>query len=216
MTVWPGRVQQCRERHVLANKDGVSGRLIHGARRRPCPPGSDPRRRRERSNRCSFIVWPAAIPVGGGVRLDPGLTWTITVPAGTSSGKVWGRTGCSFDGAGRGSCATGDCGGVLSCSLSGRTIGRRKFAMATATTKSLSGQPPLTLAEFTIGGGGKQDFYDLSVIDGFNVAMSFSCSTGVTVTCRADKCPDAYLFPTDDKKTHACNGNSNYQVVFCP
>jgi hypothetical protein len=30
---------------------------------------------------------------------------------------VWGRTGCSFDGSGRGSCATGDCGGALSCML---------------------------------------------------------------------------------------------------
>uniref|UniRef100_A0A0E0FEH6 Thaumatin-like protein n=1 Tax=Oryza meridionalis TaxID=40149 RepID=A0A0E0FEH6_9ORYZ len=146
------------------------------------------------TNRCSFTVWPAATPVGGGTQLNPGQAWTINVPAGTSSGRVWGRTGCSFDGAGRGSCQSADCGGALSCSLSGR--------------------PPLTLAEFTIGGN--QDFYDLSVIDGYNLAMSFSCSSGVTVTCRDSRCPDAYLFPEDNTKTHACGGNSNYQVVFCP
>uniref|UniRef100_A0A0E0RKB8 Thaumatin-like protein n=1 Tax=Oryza rufipogon TaxID=4529 RepID=A0A0E0RKB8_ORYRU len=146
------------------------------------------------TNRCSFTVWPAATPVGGGTQLSPGQTWTINVPSGTSSGRVWGRTGCSFDGSGRGSCATGDCAGALSCTL--------------------SGQKPLTLAEFTIGGS--QDFYDLSVIDGYNVAMSFSCSSGVTVTCRDSRCPDAYLFPEDNTKTHACSGNSNYQVVFCP
>jgi hypothetical protein len=146
------------------------------------------------TNRCSFTVWPAATPVGGGTQLNPGQTWTINVPAGTSSGRVWGRTGCNFDGAGRGGCATGDCGGALSCSLSGR--------------------PPMTLAEFTLGGS--QDFYDLSVIDGYNVAMSFSCSSGVGLTCRDSRCPDAYLFPSDNSKTHACRGNSNYQVVFCP
>jgi len=145
------------------------------------------------TNKCGFTVWPAATPVGGGTQLNSGATWTINVPAGTSSGRVWGRTGCSFSG-NRGSCQTGDCGGALACTL--------------------SGQPPLTLAEFTIGGS--QDFYDISVIDGFNVGMAFSCSTGVGLVCRSSSCPDAYLFPNDSTKTHACSGNSNYQVTFCP
>jgi hypothetical protein len=131
--------------------------------------------------------------VAGGTQLDPGQTWTVDVPAGTQSGRVWGRTGCSFNG-GSGSCQTGDCGGALSCTL--------------------SGQPPMTLAEFTIGGS--QDFYDISVIDGYNLPMLFSCSTGVTLNCGGSSCPDAYLFPADNTKTHACNGNSNYQVTFCP
>jgi hypothetical protein len=60
---------------------------------------------------------------------------------------------------------------------------------------------PLTLAEFTIGGGGNQDFYDISVIDGYNLAMAFSCSTGVGLVCRSSSCPDAYLFPNDNTKT---------------
>uniref|UniRef100_J3NF75 Thaumatin-like protein n=1 Tax=Oryza brachyantha TaxID=4533 RepID=J3NF75_ORYBR len=51
------------------------------------------------TNQCSFTVWPAATPVGGGAQLEPGRTWAIDVPAGTSSGRVWGRTGCSFDAA---------------------------------------------------------------------------------------------------------------------
>ncbi|XP_062203434.1 thaumatin-like pathogenesis-related protein 4 [Phragmites australis] len=144
------------------------------------------------TNNCGFTVWPAATPVGGGRQLDPHQTWTFDVPAGTSSGRVWGRTGCSFNG-GRGSCQTGDCGGALSCTL--------------------SGQPPLTLAEFTIGGA--QDFYDISVIDRFNIGMAFSCSTGVGLVCRDSSCPDAYHQP-NEMKTHACNGNSNYQVTFCP
>ncbi|KAJ1266575.1 hypothetical protein BS78_08G162600 [Paspalum vaginatum] len=147
------------------------------------------------TNNCGSTVWPAATPVGGGTQLNPGQTWTVDVPAGTQSGRVWGRTGCSFNG-GSGSCQTGDCGGQLSCTL--------------------SGQPPMTLAEFTIGGGGAQDFYDISVIDGYNLAMAFSCSTGVALNCGGPQCPDAYLFPSDNTKTHACNGNSNYQVTFCP
>ncbi|CAD6269423.1 unnamed protein product [Miscanthus lutarioriparius] len=145
------------------------------------------------TNNCGSTVWPAATPMGGGTQLDPGQSWTVNVPAGTQSGRVWGRTGCSFNG-GSGSCQTGDCGGALSCTL--------------------SGQPPMTLAEFTIGGS--QDFYDISVIDGYNLPMLFSCSTGVTLNCGGSSCPDAYLFPADNTKTHACSGNSNYQVTFCP
>ncbi|GJN35584.1 hypothetical protein PR202_gb24375 [Eleusine coracana subsp. coracana] len=146
------------------------------------------------TNRCGYTVWPAATPVGGGRQLNSGDTWTFTVPAGTNGGRVWGRTGCSFNG-NSGRCSSGDCGGALSCTL--------------------SGQPPLTLAEFTIGNG--QDFYDISVIDGFNVPLSFSCSNGPNLVCRADRCPDAYLFPSDNSKNHACNGNNNgYQVTFCP
>ena len=148
------------------------------------------------TNNCGYTVWPAATPVGGGTQLNPGGTWTITVPAGTSSGRVWGRTGCSFNG-GSGSCQTGDCAGALSCTL--------------------SGQPPLTLAEFTLGtSGGNQDFYDISVIDGYNLAMAFACSAGDRIVCTGSQCPQAYLFPDDNSKLHHCPGNSNYQVTFCP
>jgi hypothetical protein len=78
-----------------------------------------------------------------------------------------------------------------------------------------SGQPPATLAEYTIGGNGANDFYDISVIDGYNLPMDFSCSTGVALRCRDSNCPDAYHQP-NDVKTHGCNGNSNYQITFCP
>ncbi|CAL5214758.1 unnamed protein product [Lathyrus oleraceus] len=150
-------------------------------------------------NRCSYTVWPAATPRGGGRQLNSGQTWSIDIPAGTSSGRIWGRTGCNFDGSGRGSCQTGDCGGALSCSL--------------------SGQPPLTLAEFTLNGGNNQDYFDLSVIDGFNIPMQFApTSNGCNKvrTCREKSCPDAYQYPSDDTKTVSCPGGTNYRVVFCP
>ena len=59
--------------------------------------------------------------VAGGHSWTPGRRgrWTcLSVPTGTQSGRVWGRKGCSFSD-GSGSCQTGDCGGVLSCTLSG-------------------------------------------------------------------------------------------------
>ncbi|CAI8619369.1 unnamed protein product [Vicia faba] len=150
-------------------------------------------------NQCSYTVWPAAIPSGGGRQLNSGETWSIDIPAGTASGRVWGRTGCNFDGSGRGSCQTGDCGGALSCSL--------------------SGQPPTTLAEFTLNGGNNQDYFDLSVIDGFNIPMQFApTSNGCNNvrTCQQSSCPDAYQYPTDDTKTVSCPGGTNYRIVFCP
>lgn len=132
-------------------------------------------------NPCPYNVWPAAVPVGGGRRLDPGQVWSLDVPAGTMSGRIWARTGCSFDGTGNGSCQTGGCGGVLSCTA--------------------FGQPPVTLAELTIGIGQTSDYFDISVIDGFNVPMEFlpvpvkgeqgcskgpRCATNITSQCPSE------------------------------
>ncbi|CAK8579152.1 unnamed protein product [Lathyrus sativus] len=146
-------------------------------------------------NQCSYTVWPAAIPSGGGVRLDPGQSWSIGIPAGTSSGRVWGRTGCHFDNSGHGTCQTGDCAGVRGCTL--------------------SGQPPTTLAEFTLNGGFNLDYINLSVIDGFNVPMQFSGCNKV-LNCRDASCPDAYHTPSENQKVASCPGGTNYRIVFCP
>jgi hypothetical protein len=118
------------------------------------------------TNNFSFTMWPAATPVGGGVQLNPGQTWTLDVPVGTS-GRIWGRTGCSINNVVNGSsssghCATGDCSGELSCRG--------------------PGNPPTTEAEFTITNAA-QDYYDISIIDGYNLAMDFSCSTGKALQC---------------------------------
>ncbi|CAL4977419.1 unnamed protein product [Urochloa decumbens] len=135
------------------------------------------------SNRCSYTVWPAAVPVGGGVQLNPGESWTLDLPASTT-GRVWPRTGCSFS-AGNGSCQTGDCGGMLACSS--------------------NGQPPHTLAEFTLGG--EADFFDISLLNGFNVPMDFlpvptngqggkGCSKGPRCTTNiTPQCPGVLKAP---------------------
>ncbi|KAK1626268.1 hypothetical protein QYE76_000583 [Lolium multiflorum] len=117
-------------------------------------------------NRCSYTIWPGALP-GGGVRLDPGQSWSFTMPPGTAGARVWPRTGCTFDGSGRGRCITGDCAGALACRV--------------------SGEQPATLAEYTLGQGGARDFFDISVIDGFNSPISFQPVGGAA--CRGASCP---------------------------
>ncbi|RLM97848.1 hypothetical protein C2845_PM06G34840 [Panicum miliaceum] len=150
------------------------------------------------TNMCPFPVWPAAIPSGGGTLLQPDQTWVFTVPAGTKAGRIWGRTGCRFVGD-YGQCVTGDCAGALRCKLSGST--------------------PATLAEFTLGGGvsGAADFYDVSVVDGFNLPMDFFCEKDgeAPIRCRDPGCGDGNRRPGEGK-VRTCNANSDYIVVFCP
>ncbi|XP_042010676.1 pathogenesis-related thaumatin-like protein 3.5 [Salvia splendens] len=116
-------------------------------------------------NSCSYTIWPgtlsgngAAVLGGGGFALAPGDTVELPAPEGWS-GRFWARTGCDFDDAGKGPCATGDCGGAIKCSG--------------------GGVPPVSLAEFTIGSGAAgKDFYDVSLVDGYNVGISVQASGG--------------------------------------
>ncbi|CAN6932202.1 unnamed protein product [Brassica oleracea] len=108
-------------------------------------------------NSCPYTVWPGILSGNsntlgdGGFPLTSGASVQLTAPPGWS-GRFWARTGCSFDSSGHGNCVTGDCGGVLKC------IG--------------GGVPPTTLAEFTVGSGASgKDFYDVSLVDGYNVEM---------------------------------------------
>lgn len=180
------------------------------------------------TNRCPYTVWPAAWPVGGGRQLDPGESWILNMLAGTKGGRVWPRTGCSFKGGRNGSCQTGDCGGMLSCKI--------------------SGQPPITTAEFTLGVGNTTDYFDISLVDGFNVPMDFlpmptniqqgvqgcsrgpRCAANITSQCPKDlKAPggcNSACTVFEDKDKYCCIGNSNntcepttYSLVFvrmCP
>lgn len=111
-------------------------------------------------NRCSFTVWPGILANAGSPQLDStgfelstDTSRSILAPTGWS-GRFWGRTGCDAKGSGSLSCLTGDCGsGTIECSGLGAT-------------------PPATLAEFTLGNSGGQDFYDVSLVDGWVMTLS--------------------------------------------
>ncbi|XAR57987.1 hypothetical protein NMG60_11026311 [Bertholletia excelsa] len=124
-------------------------------------------------NKCDFTVWPGLLGSpkldSTGFELSQGGSRTFQAPAGWS-GRFWGRTSCNFDGSGSGSCATGDCGsGEVECNGGGSS-------------------PPVTLAEFTLGSAsGSQDFYDVSLVDGYNLPMTVEVSGG-SGSCASTGC----------------------------
>lgn len=72
-------------------------------------------------NHCAQTVWPAWASMGGldntvvdtqlWLPMSPASDRAVAVYGGLRDIEFWGRTGCSFDQAGRGACQTGDCGG---------------------------------------------------------------------------------------------------------
>uniref|UniRef100_A0A0E0ILR4 Thaumatin-like protein n=1 Tax=Oryza nivara TaxID=4536 RepID=A0A0E0ILR4_ORYNI len=134
------------------------------------------------ANYCSHPIWPGTLAGAGtpqlsttGFRLDPGQTAQLAAPAGWS-GRIWARTGCVFDADGAGVCQTGDCGGRVECRGAGAA-------------------PPATLFEVTLGRGGGEDFYDVSLVDGYNlpvVAIPRAAAACNATGCMADlnrSCP---------------------------
>ncbi|XP_050234599.1 thaumatin-like protein 1 [Mercurialis annua] len=149
-------------------------------------------------NKCDYTVWPGILANAGSPRLDstgfelPGDTSrSFQAPTGWS-GRFWARTGCTFDDSGSGSCLTGDCGsGLVECN-------------------GLGAAPPATLAEFTLGTGG-QDFYDVSLVDGYNLPMLVEGSGGsgmcASTGCSADlnrQCPAELKVGEGDACKSAC------------
>ncbi|MCD7471643.1 Thaumatin-like protein 1 [Datura stramonium] len=131
-------------------------------------------------NKCDHTVWPGILGTpkldSTGFELTKDTSRSFQAPTGWS-GRFWGRTGCNFDDSGSGSCATADCGsGQMECNGGGA-------------------EPPATLAEFTLGSG-SQDFYDVSLVDGYNLPMMVEVSGGsgpcASTGCNVDlnqKCP---------------------------
>ncbi|CAI9104726.1 OLC1v1003462C1 [Oldenlandia corymbosa var. corymbosa] len=126
-------------------------------------------------NKCEYTVWPGILPNAGsptlestGFELPSDSSRTFTAPTGWS-GRFWARTGCNFDESGSGTCDTGDCGsGQVECNGAGAA-------------------PPATLAEFSLGNGGGQDFYDVSLVDGYNLPMIVE-GTGGSGMCASTGC----------------------------
>ncbi|KAG6390634.1 hypothetical protein SASPL_148372 [Salvia splendens] len=127
-------------------------------------------------NKCKFTVWPGILSNAGisplsttGFALNTGESRIINAPT-AWGGRFWGRTHCSEDSTGKFSCATGDCGsGKLECAGGGAVT-------------------PVTLAEFTLDGDAGKDFYDLSLVDGFNLPMLVAPQGGSGVNCSRAEC----------------------------
>ncbi|XP_048574368.1 thaumatin-like protein [Triticum urartu] len=146
------------------------------------------------TNRCSFTVWPAVASAGLGTELHPGANWTVDASAIHYTADIWGRTGCSFDAAGRGRCQTADCGSGLRC-------------------RSTDPAAPATKAQVAISEGFYH--YGITLDKGFNLPMDLTCSSGDALRCREDGCHDA--FPYVKYNDHSCTAaGSRLQIVFCP
>ncbi|XP_048327877.2 pathogenesis-related thaumatin-like protein 3.5 [Ziziphus jujuba] len=111
-------------------------------------------------NKCPFSIWPATAPnnghpviANGGFYLPRGQTKRVIAPW-TWNGRIWARTGCNFRSNWNSACETGDCDGRLEC-------------------EGLIGKPPVTLIQVSLQGDqGKPDFYDVSLVDGYNLPVS--------------------------------------------
>lgn len=128
-------------------------------------------------NKCRHTVWPGILTGADRPVLNPtgfvlksGNSMTLEVPR-SWSGRVWGRTHCSGDPTtGKFTCATADCGsGKVECAGAGAI-------------------PPATLAEFTLNGDQGLDFYDVSLVDGYNLPMLIVAKGGTRGGCSATGC----------------------------
>ncbi|KAI0765661.1 Osmotin thaumatin-like protein [Trametes elegans] len=130
-------------------------------------------------NHCPFTIWPALftdLNVGSarpnqptGWQQNAYQTVSFSVPNNWRAGRIWGRRNCNFNGPNPGpnSCLDGGCNGGLQCDQHTGT-----------------GVPPATVAEFTLGANG-QDNYDVSLVDGYNLPMSITNNKG----CHVADCP---------------------------
>uniref|UniRef100_A0A2N9IR90 Thaumatin-like protein n=1 Tax=Fagus sylvatica TaxID=28930 RepID=A0A2N9IR90_FAGSY len=126
-------------------------------------------------NNCPYTIWPGTLTGAGapqlsstGFELGTGASSTLDFPA-TWSGRLWARTQCSNVN-GRFTCATADCAsGQIACNGAGAI-------------------PPASLVEFTLSGFGGNDFYDVSLVDGFNLPLSITPQGG-SVSCQSTSCP---------------------------
>ncbi|XP_076257665.1 uncharacterized protein LOC143194823 [Rhynchophorus ferrugineus] len=136
----------------------------------------------------------------GGFKLGQGQSRSIDAP-GNWAGRFWSRTWCYEDHGNH--CYTGDCGNRVECAGAG-------------------GIPPATLIEITLKGYGGADFYDISLVDGFNSMASIEPvngnGDGGAYSCRKVQCATNinYICPgelqirnPDGNHVIACNSACN-------
>ncbi|KAJ7114533.1 thaumatin-like protein [Mycena crocata] len=145
-------------------------------------------------NACPFTIWPALFTSNGGRPSHP-TGWvapsftkeTFTVPN-DWNGRIWGRRNCDFSrNPGPNSCLDGGCNGGLLCDVNTGT-----------------GVPPATLGEWNLKGDGNSDFYDVSLVDGYNLPMRIDNNVGCPIpSCPVDLGPNC---PADQKGPFDASG----------
>lgn len=107
-------------------------------------------------NSCNETIWPGITANynstgDDGFALKPGQSSIFSAPSGWG-GRMWARTGCDFNqNTSTGKCQTGGCDSSLKCSG--------------------PGNPPFSIAEFNLG---DIDYYDVSLVDGFNLPLTIT------------------------------------------
>ncbi|KAH8114442.1 thaumatin-like protein [Phellopilus nigrolimitatus] len=147
------------------------------------------------TNKCPFTIWYVIftdLNVASNVPNHPtgweapaGHSVSFSVPDNWKAGRIWGRRNCNFStNPGPLSCATGGCNGGLLCD-----------------SRSGTGVPPVSVAEWTLEGDGNKDFYDVSLVDGYDLPMRITNNVGCGVAeCAVDlapNCPNALKGPFD-------------------
>ncbi|EAU84109.1 hypothetical protein CC1G_06971 [Coprinopsis cinerea okayama7 len=130
-------------------------------------------------NACPFTIWPAIftdLNVGSarpnhptGWEAKPYTSVSFHVPDNWRAGRIWARRDCDFStNPGPNSCLTGGCNGGLLCD-----------------ERTGTGVPPASLAEFTLSAAEDSDWYNVSLVDGYNLPIRISNNAN----CPVAECP---------------------------
>ncbi|CDO77734.1 hypothetical protein BN946_scf184969.g86 [Trametes cinnabarina] len=134
-----------------------------------------------------------------GWEAQPSNSVTFNVPDNWKAGRIWGRRDCDFTITNGPTCLDGWCNGGLLCDPHTGT-----------------GVPPATVAEWTLQGDGNRDFYDVSLVDGYNLPVAITTSANCPIAdCPVDlgpNCPAPLIGPFDSTNfpvgcKSACNAN---------
>ncbi|KAJ7593391.1 thaumatin-like protein [Mycena floridula] len=146
-------------------------------------------------NACPFTIWPAiftdlnvgtAVPDHAtGWEAAPYTAVSFNVPNNWKAGRIWARRNCDFStNPGPNSCLDGGCNGGLLCD-----------------SHTGTGVPPATVAEWTLSDASGLDWYDISLVDGYNLPARISNNKNCHVAdCPVDlgpNCPDGLKGPFD-------------------
>ncbi|WVR08966.1 hypothetical protein IAU60_006025 [Kwoniella sp. DSM 27419] len=160
-------------------------------------------------NKCpSSIYVSVGSPDGPGVKDDgsaqegswmqsPGR-YGFIVPKGWTNGRIWAQTGCEADA--NPLCKIGNCGGGV---CNGYQYGT----------------PGATLAEISLNKYANADFYDISMVDGYNLPMQIEIEGCQTASCGVERdiievCDPSLVYPKGSDRVYSCGSACLAQVQF--